>query len=120
MVFQMGSNWGGDKANPLVERDRHAEKLVYFSALLSRARWRIARVAYPTRRDGVITYLNMPAAEVKALNGEPGTPNLDRLSEQIAAYRLDQFPGEFYRRPMFVCTSRLFEAQPPYRQLRTV
>ncbi len=104
MLFQMGSNWGGDTTNPLVPRDAHVEKLRYMAGLLTSGGWQIDRVAYPTRVNGVVTYGDLQDDLVAAISDgrriEDGT-----LATAIARYDLDQFPGEFYKRPLFTCTS---------------
>jgi hypothetical protein len=105
LFFQMGSNQGGDKSNPLILRDAHVEKLRYMSGLLTASGWHIDRVALPTRISGVVTYCDLPDDVVADLNSE--CPSLDAatLQRAIDRYDLDQFPGEFYKRPLFTCTS---------------
>lgn len=105
MLFQMGSNWGGDTANPLVPRDAHAEKLRYMSGLLTNGAWQIDRVAYPTRIGGVVTYADLPDDVVAAICNGAALDDAT-LAAAIRRYDLDQFPGEFYKRPLFACTSR--------------
>jgi hypothetical protein len=91
MLFQMGSNWGGDKGQPLVEVRADAAKLAAFGGWLRDSGWTPLAIAYAHRhKDGRIKY--------------------DRLDEQREVDRgadswafLDQFPGEFYRRPLFFC-----------------
>jgi hypothetical protein len=118
MLFQMGSNWGGDKANPLVERDRHMEKLRYIAALLVDGRWRLAKVAYPARQaGGSIGYVNLPEAVVQALNADPVAADEDLLAHSLDAHDLNQFPGEFYKRPLVVCVSTTLMDQPDFRHL---
>lgn len=108
MLFQMGSNWGGDKNNPLIARDAHVEKLRYMAGLLTAGGWHIQRAAYPTRIADVVTYRDLPDNVVDALNG--GAP-IDHaaLERAIGRYDLAQFPGEFYKRPLFTCASSLWE-----------
>lgn len=108
MLFQMGSNWGGDKANPLVARDAHVEKLRYMAGLLRIGGWQLQRVAYPTRVAGTVTYLDLPADLVSAINSGLPIPD-SQIAQAIDAYDLDQFPGEFYKRPLFTCQSTLAE-----------
>lgn len=105
LFFQMGSNWGGDKNNPLVPRDAHIEKLRYMAGLLINGGWRLRHIAWPTRIDGVVTYIDLPAHVVSGLNGEASPIDDAALERLIATYNLDQFPGEFYKRPLFTCAS---------------
>jgi hypothetical protein len=107
LFFQMGSNWGGDKANPLVPRDAHVEKLRYMSGLLVDGGWRIGRVAFPTRVDGAVTYRDLPQDLVTALNTDPADVDDAAIMRAVETYNLDQFPGEFYKRPLFTCETTL-------------
>lgn len=109
LFFQMGSNWGGDKNNPLVPRDAHAEKLRYMAGLLVDGGWRICRAAYPTRVDGVITYRDVPGEIVAGLNECAADVDDAAIMGAVGPCDLDQFPGEFYKRPLFTCASTLAE-----------
>lgn len=92
MLFQMGSNWGGDKSEPLVGVREDVEKLRMFALLLTHAGWCLERTSYPHRgEDGRILYADM-ARESSSASG-------------TLAF-LDDFPGEFHRRPLFICSSR--------------
>ena len=89
MLFQMGSNWGGDRNQPLVDVRADAEKLATFGGWLRNSGWTPLAIAYAHR-------------------GEDGHVEYDRLDERAAEQSgswtfLDRFPGEFYRRPLFVC-----------------
>lgn len=100
MLFQMGSNWGGDKAEPLVGAHDDAEKLRLFAAWLQSAGWTPQAVAYP-RKDpgGQIGYHNIDAEACRRLvQGNEAGPGTS------AWPLLDTFPGEFYRRPLFGCS----------------
>ena len=89
MLFQMGSNWGGDKKEPLVGVREDVEKLEVFTSLLTVAGWRPERVCYPQKKmDGNILYADMVD---------------ESLPESGHLVFLDDFPGEFHRRPMFSC-----------------
>jgi len=93
MFFQMGSNWGGDKRQPLVGVREDAEKLALFSAWLRDAGWTPLAIAYAHRReDGRIEY--------DRLDGHAA----EQSGEGSGSWAfLERFPGEFYRRPFFVC-----------------
>ena len=105
LFFQMGSNWGGDTSNPLVPRDAHLEKLRYFASLLVNGGWTICRVAYPTRVDGRVEYRDLPEMVTGALNDDPEGVFDEVLTVGLRGFDFDQFPGEFYRRPLFTCVS---------------
>lgn len=93
MLFQIGSNWGGDRNQPLVDVHADAKKLATFEAWLRDSGWTPLAIAYAHHHeDGRIEYerLNERAA------GQSG--------EGSSSWSfLDRFPGEFYRRPLFVC-----------------
>lgn len=91
MLFQMGSNWGGDKSRPLVAVHADAKKLATFSTWLRDSGWTLLVVGYAHRRgDGHIRYDRF--VDQQGFNDG---------SESWAF--LNQFPGEFYRRPLFFC-----------------
>ena len=93
MLFQMGSNWGGDRNQPLVDVRADAEKLAMFGAWLHDSGWNQLAVAYAHREEnGRIEYNRLDEHAAKQ-SGE------DSNSWSF----LDQFPGEFYRRPFFLC-----------------
>ena len=93
MLFQVGSNWGGDRNQPLVDVRADAEKLATFEAWLGDSGWTTREIAYAHRReDGRIEYNRLG----RQASGQPG--------ESVDSWAfLDQFPGEFYRRPLFLC-----------------
>lgn len=102
MLFQMGSNWGGDKQQPLIGTRDDASKLRLFAALLSKAGWHPEAAAYPhPDAIGSIGYVDIDADELlRAV-----TDALPVTGERSWAF-LDQFPGEFYRRPLLRCSRR--------------
>lgn len=99
MLFQMGSNWGGNRTQPLVNATADMEKLATFDGWLRNSGWDQLAIAYAHRQgNGYIKY--------------------NRLNEYIAEQAnnpscswafLDQFPGEFYRRPLFLCTRKYLD-----------
>ena len=102
MLFQMGSNWGGDKNLPIVGEREDAEKLRIFDTWLEAGGWQPLAVAYSQKReDGGVNYKNISDQALKKLRtfGELATDIYDW-------HLLNDFPGEFYRRPLFHYTSR--------------
>lgn len=93
MLFQMGSNWGGDRNQPLVDGRADAEKLVTFSAWLLNSGWTPLAIAYAHRRENGRIEYNRLDERAAGQSGE----------ERYSWAFLDRFPGEFYRRPLFVC-----------------
>jgi len=104
LVFHLGSNLWGDKSRPIVPAADDEAKLRLFSGLLRDAGWRIRDIAYAARPGaGAIHYRPLAAEAVAALAGEAGPP-AGLLHEALSGYSLDRHVGEFYRRPMFICT----------------
>lgn len=90
MLFQMGSNWGGNKSEPLVGVREDAEKLQTFASFLTDAGWRPEHVSYPHKSEsGKIIYVDIT--------------DKDTVPPNTLTF-LDDFPGEFHRRPMFICS----------------
>ncbi len=104
LVFQMGYNWGGDKAQPIVDPHDQAGMVRWLTDVLGRSGWQVQALAFATRDErGDIVYRNLPPALIAAA-GQP-QPDSAALSQAIAGYHLEQFKGEFYRRPLLICRS---------------
>jgi hypothetical protein len=105
MLFQMGSNWGGDKNQPLVGLRDDLKKLKIFHQWLTAANWRISEISYPKRIDnGSALYENLPPQTLLLL--EEHKKDGDAILEQFfQTIDLDKFQGEFYRRPLIMCKS---------------
>jgi len=103
MLFQMGSNWGGDKRQPLVGVREDVEKLEAFSGWLHSAGWHVTGIAYATHgAEARVQFENLPAPVCRAVTGaEVIEPSV--LKRELDRFKLDDFPGEFYRRPLFSC-----------------
>jgi hypothetical protein len=105
MFFQMGSNWGGDKRQPLVAVRADVQKLATFSGWLQSSGWRVAQIAYATRKaDGKVKLQNLPTSATLHATGEPKGKWANSQTD-IDQFKLDDFPGEFYRRPLFSCNA---------------
>lgn len=103
MFFQMGSNWGGDKQQPLVGVREDVEKLEAFSGWLLSAGWHVDEIAYATRgADARVRVRNLPASAYPHGAGD-GVIDPAALRSELDRFGLDDFPGEFYRRPLFSC-----------------
>lgn len=103
MFFQMGSNWGGDKRQPLVGVREDVDKLETFSSWLQSPGWHVTEIAYARRgADGAVKFANLPVSAVRNLTGA-GTGKRALLQSELDHFNLDDFPGEFYRRPLFSC-----------------
>lgn len=94
MYFQIGSNWGGDRSQPLIETRADAEKLALFKGWLRDSGWAPRSIAYANKGEGDrIEYIGSSKDTIK---------EYDQVCSSWTF--LDQFPGEFYRRPLFFCT----------------
>lgn len=103
LVFQMGSNWGGSKMKPIIPPDHDTEKIRFISRILLRAGWRIRKIAMATRdADKNILYRNLPDEITDRINNCVAVSDLKGI---VKEYKLEQFVGEFYRRPFFICES---------------
>lgn len=99
MLFQIGSNWGGDKSLPLVAMRNDTEKLHMFDTWLREAGWKPQATAYPRKHiDGGVIYEDLHAPSSPCTT-EHGTAPKGHHDWKM----LDEFPGEFYRRPLFLC-----------------
>ena len=105
MVFQIGSNWGGNKQKPLVPLDDDAEKLALNARLFKNAGWEIRSICLHTRREGVLDYTTVSPELIDRLNACPIGTEKALIQERID---LTEFPGfsEFYRRPIFIVESK--------------
>lgn len=102
LVFQIGYNWGGDKSQPIIDPHDQVAMVAWLHGILPRAGWQIERLAFATRAGrGEIVYQDLPAG---LLDLEPDALRTSAAwQEALAAYRLEQFKGEFYRRPLVIC-----------------
>lgn len=107
LVFQIGSNLWGDKAHPIVALDDDMGKLRLFAAWLAQAGWRIDDLSYATRDAGDpqavqgVSYRSLPPVLLSDL---PTAANEAAWRAALAGLRLQEHPGEFYRRPLFICS----------------
>ncbi len=103
LFFQMGSNLWGDKGHPLVAVRNDKEKLKLFSQWLRNSGWGIDKVAYATRNHGDEVFYR----DIFDFAGDEFVTTDSAIDETITTklrdLELDQFPGEFYRRPLFLC-----------------
>jgi hypothetical protein len=103
MFFQMGSNWGGDKRQPLVGVREDAVKLETFFDWLRSAGWHVKDIAYAIRAaDSRVRFENLTASMYPDTN-DGHLADRHALQKDLERFKLDDFPGEFYRRPLFWC-----------------
>jgi hypothetical protein len=104
LVFQIGSNRGGDKARPLFPRDDDRGRLAWTAQLLREAGWGIDHLGYAQLDPaGAVVFRDAPDEVLAAARaGATGAPKLGAF---LDAARLDCFPGEFHRRPLVIATA---------------
>lgn len=89
MLFQVGSNWGGDKSLPIVDTFDDLKKLELFRSILGDSNWSDKKVSFASKdSNGRIAYVERKVD-----------------TNQHRFEFLDVFLGEFYRRPLFLCAS---------------
>lgn len=107
LVFQLGSNLWGDKTKPIIGSNDDAAKLILFSDLLVRANWKIDHIAYAAKAgNSVIEYRAVKFGLVSALSDLPTGVPATRIEKALHEFDLGSHIGEFYRRPLFICSSR--------------
>ncbi len=102
MLVQMGYNWGGNKAFPVVDVNDDIGKIMYTGKALRSAGWHIKSIAIPRKTTGLlpVEHVNLPVDLVAAVDRCD-----DSVSESLLPL-LDPEAGtfsEFYRRPIFLC-----------------
>ncbi len=107
MLFQMGTNRGGDKSNPIVDARDEPRKLAYLTDLLLAAGWDIDHIAFAQKLpDGDIRFRNLPRTLIKEICDRARSSSAitaKTLHARAPWLDLDCFPGEFYRRPLIAC-----------------
>lgn len=104
MVFQIGSNWGGNKLKPIIPLSDDAEKIAFNARLFKNAGWKILDISLHTRLDGSLAYRSLSADVLNQINLCP-VGEEKALVETLVD--LSEFPSfsEFYRRPIFIVES---------------
>jgi len=102
LCFQIGSNRGGDKLRPLFAFDDDLRRLQWSCQLLADSGWLIRHVGVAGRdATGRVHYTDIP--ENMLASAQANQVGSVEFSGYFAAANLRQFPGEFYRRPLFIC-----------------
>jgi hypothetical protein len=105
MVFQIGSNWGGNKQKPIIPLSDDAEKIAFNARLFKNAGWKIIDISLHSRLKGTLEYRALPEEVLGQLNSCP-VGEEKALVEKLVD--LSEFPSfsEFYRRPIFIVESK--------------
>lgn len=102
LCFQIGSNRGGDKQRPLFHPNDDAGRMTWCCKMLLKAGWRLRHIGIAGRDvTGRICYTDLPPALLAA--AQRNDLQAAVFSGYFSQVNLGQFPGEFYRRPLFVC-----------------
>lgn len=102
LCFQIGSNRGGDKRRPLFAYDDDSTRLTWTCQLLKHSGWLVRHAGIAERMSTAqIGYKDLPIALLTAVCD--GQADTSILSDYFSRANLAQFPGEFYRRPLFIC-----------------
>ncbi|MEO5927663.1 MAG: hypothetical protein ABIP96_03265 [Patescibacteria group bacterium] len=110
LVFQVGSNRGGDKARPLFHRDDDVARLNWLSKVLGLAGWKISHLGYAHLSESeTIVFRDAPPSVLAAASD--GVANTSTLVDFFRSAHLDRFPGEFHRRPLVIASA--IEAPTP-------
>jgi hypothetical protein len=104
MVFQIGSNWGGNKQKPIIALSDDAEKIAFNARMFKNAGWEIIDISLHTRKNGILEYRPLSKEIIKQLNDCKVGEEKPIVLQQVD---LSEFPGlsEFYRRPVFIVKS---------------
>ena len=103
LVFQIGSNRGGDKARPLFPRDDDTARLGWIGRVLREAGWRASCLAYAQLAENAVVFRDAPTTVLHAL--QSGVPRDADAQSYFAAAGLHRFPGEFHRRPLIIASA---------------
>lgn len=105
MVFQIGSNWGGNKLKPIIPLSDDAEKVAFNARLFKNSGWNILDISLHTRMNGTLAYRAVSAEILDQINRCP-IGEEKKLIEKLVD--LSEFPSfsEFYRRPIFIVESK--------------
>jgi hypothetical protein len=101
LVFQVGTNLWGDKSKPIIDYREDAAKYELLSQLLLRSGWKIDDVAYAKWREGKpVCYQSL-----SDVMRDAARPTARQLQAALNQFDLSRHLGEFYRRPLFICSS---------------
>ncbi|MBI5767162.1 MAG: methyltransferase [Verrucomicrobia bacterium] len=104
LVFQAGSNRGGDKRRPLHAYDDDAARLAWLALVLRESGWQPAHVGYAqVGEGGGIEFRDAPPALLAAMH--TGRAAGAEVADFFRAANLARFPGEFHRRPLIIATT---------------
>lgn len=117
LVFQVGTNLWGDKARPIIDYRDDAAKLALLAQLLDDSGWKIDDVAYAAwcSSGASIRYRPLAGVDMESL----GKCESTEIAPALARFKLGKHMGEFYRRPLFTCSSNNPPVAPAPNPLAT-
>jgi hypothetical protein len=104
MVFQMGSNWGGNKQKPIVPLSDDAEKIGLNARMFKKSGWEIIDISIHTRKNGILEYKAIEKEVVDLINNCTIGEETSVVNEKVDLSELPSL-SEFYRRSIFVVKS---------------
>jgi len=108
MFFQMGFNWGGNKEYPIIPLQDDSGKVYFMSRIFKSSGWKIEKI-FTVQKAGVLHYFEMPPEIVICLN-DGFQEGKKLVHDYYARYHIETF-SEFYRRPIFYCSSNAFTTE---------
>jgi len=104
MVFQIGSNWGGNKQKPIIDLADDAEKIAFNARIFKKAGWKIEDISLHTRENDILEYVPLSSDLISQLNTSLIGTEREIIVNNLDLSRLSGF-SEFYRRPIFIVKS---------------
>lgn len=110
LVFQIGYNWGGNNAIPIVADGDEASKITFTLRIINQAGWQVDKISLPVFTD-TIEFVTLNAASVTNSRSIV-SPLLDFFAkwsvylQRYAVINVGQTrsgSSEFFRRPLFIC-----------------
>lgn len=105
MVFQIGSNWGGNKLKPIIPLSDDAEKIAFNTRLFKNAGWNIVDISLHTRLNGLLEYRALSSEILNQLNQCALGQEKTLIEKLVDLSEFSTF-SEFYRRPIFIVESK--------------
>lgn len=113
IVFQAGTNLWGDKRLPLLRRDQHVERVLFWSQLLRSSGWHITDCALAEFAESASPrYVSLPETLRAGLDADPSKAARREIGTWLDELRIDHHPGEFFLRPLFVCSRDAHSVAP--------
>jgi hypothetical protein len=93
LVFQMGYNWGGNKAEPIIEVNETEKMIEFQKEILSQAGYQIAHSGIYNPEEKIYFDINLNSSQIET--------HLQRVKEG----------SEFYKRPLIIAKSNAVKTE---------